>query len=54
MSVKNGKKKAVTTFPATVEKIIKPIPGSSEPEKAQIAVEGADDLYREQIGRAHV
>ncbi len=34
------------TLPATVEKIIKPIvPG--EPEKAQIAVEGADHLYRE-------
>jgi hypothetical protein len=47
VSVKNGKKKAATTFPATVEKVIKPIPGSSEPEKAQIAVEGADDLYRE-------
>ncbi|MGD0212058.1 MAG: hypothetical protein ABSB87_02425 [Terriglobales bacterium] len=34
------------TLPATVEKIIKPIaPG--DPEKAQIAIEGADDLYRE-------
>ena len=34
------------TLSATVEKIIKsPIP--DEPEKAQIAVEGADDLYRE-------
>jgi hypothetical protein len=34
------------TLPATVEKIIKsPYPG--EPEKAQIAVEGADELYRE-------
>ena len=34
------------TLPGTVEKIVKPlIP--SEPEKAQIAVEGADDLYRE-------
>ena len=38
--------KPSTTLPATVEKIIKsPSPG--EPEKAQIAVEGADDLYRE-------
>jgi hypothetical protein len=38
--------KPSTTLPATVEKIIKPIaPG--EPEKAQIAVEGADHLYRE-------
>jgi hypothetical protein len=35
-----------TTLPATVEKIIKPIvPG--DPEKAQIAIEGADHLYRE-------
>jgi hypothetical protein len=33
-------------LPGTVEKIIKsPIP--NEPEKAQIAVEGADHLYRE-------
>jgi hypothetical protein len=38
--------KPSTTLPATVEKIIKPLsPG--EPEKAQIAVEGADHLYRE-------
>ena len=29
-----------------VEKIIKPV-GSGEPEKAQINIEGADDLYRE-------
>jgi hypothetical protein len=34
------------TLPAVVEKIIKPAyPGA--PEKAQIAVEGADHLYRE-------
>ncbi len=38
--------KPSTTLPATVEKIIKPLP-PSEPEKAQIAVEGADHLYRE-------
>jgi hypothetical protein len=38
--------KPSTTLPATVEKIIKP-PSPSEPEKAQIAVEGADHLYRE-------
>jgi len=38
--------KPSTTLPATVEKIIKS-PSPSEPEKAQIAVEGADDLYRE-------
>jgi hypothetical protein len=30
-----------------VEKVIHPHPGSGEPEKAQIAVEGADHLYRE-------
>jgi len=34
------------TLPGTVEKIIKPIV-PSEPEKAQIAVEGADHLYKE-------
>jgi hypothetical protein len=35
-----------TTLPATVEKIIKPIsPG--DPERVQIAIEGADHLYRE-------
>jgi hypothetical protein len=34
------------TLPGTVEKII-PSTHSSEPEKAQIGVEGADDLYRE-------
>jgi hypothetical protein len=34
------------TLPATVEKLIKPMtPG--DPEKAQIAIEGADHLYRE-------
>jgi hypothetical protein len=39
-------RKPSTTMPGVVEKIIKPfIP--DEPEKAQIAVEGADDLYRE-------
>jgi len=38
--------KANVTLPATVEKIVKsPAPGV--PEKAQIAVERADDLYRE-------
>ena len=33
-------------LPAVVEKIVKPI-DPREPEKAQIAVHGADDLYRE-------
>ena len=38
--------KPSTTLPATVEKIIKPLtPG--DPEKAQIAIEGADHLYGE-------
>ena len=36
--------KPSTTLPATVEKIIK---SPSEPEKAQISVEGADHLYKE-------
>ena len=30
-----------------MEKIIRPHPGSDEPEKAQISVMGADHLYRE-------
>lgn len=34
------------TLPGTVEKIIKP-PVPTMPEKAQISVEGADDLYKE-------
>jgi hypothetical protein len=38
--------KPSTTLPATVERIIKPLV-PSEPEKAQISVEGADHLYRE-------
>ncbi len=38
--------KPSTTLPATVEKVIKPL-DPNEPEKAQIAVQGADDLYRE-------
>jgi len=37
---------ASTTLPGTVEKIIKS-PHPAIPEKAQIAVEGADHLYRE-------
>jgi hypothetical protein len=41
------KKRASTILPGTVEKVIKPFPGSGEPEKAQIAVHGADHLYRE-------
>lgn len=38
--------KPSTTLPGTVEKIIKSS-YSSEPEKAQIAIEGADHLYKE-------
>jgi len=38
--------KPSTTLPGIVEKIIKPV-SPNEPEKAQIAVDGADDLYRE-------
>lgn len=38
--------KPSTTLPATVERIIKPVI-PSDPEKAQIAVAGADHLYRE-------
>jgi len=38
--------KPAVVLPGVVEKIVKPIaPG--EPEKAQIAIQGADDLYRE-------
>lgn len=43
----NGKKKASTKLPGKVERVIRPHPASGEPEKAQIAVEGADHLYRE-------
>ena len=39
--------KASTTLPGKVERVIQPHPHSGEPEKAQIAVEGADHLYRE-------
>jgi hypothetical protein len=53
-SVRHGKwralvstEKASTTLPGKVEKVIHAYPGSGEPEKAQIAVEGADHLYRE-------
>jgi hypothetical protein len=38
--------KSGATMPAIVEKIIPP-PHPGETEKAQIAVEGADHLYRE-------
>jgi hypothetical protein len=35
-----------TTKPGIVQKIIEP-PIPSEPEKAEIAIQGADELYRE-------
>ncbi len=38
--------KPATTMPGTVQKIIKPA-HPDLPEKAEIAVEGADELYRE-------
>jgi hypothetical protein len=38
--------KPTTTLPGTVQKIIKP-PHPSMPEKAEIAIEGAEELYRE-------
>jgi hypothetical protein len=42
----NSPEKANVTLPGTVEKII-PAIGDQVPEKAQIHVEGADELYRE-------
>lgn len=42
----NPKTRPSVTLPGTVERIIKPAqPG--QPEKAQISIDGADDLYRE-------
>ena len=38
--------KPAATMPGTVQKIIKPL-HPDLPEKAEIAVEGADELYRE-------
>jgi hypothetical protein len=38
--------KAVVTLPGTVEKIIKPL-HPAMPEQAQIAIEGAEELYKE-------
>jgi hypothetical protein len=37
---------ASVTLPGTVDKVIKS-PDPSEPDKAQIVVEGAEELYRE-------
>lgn len=38
--------KPTVTLQAVVEKIVKPV-APTEPEKAQIAIEGGEDLYRE-------
>jgi len=45
--VSTDEQKATTTLPGKVERVIQAHPQSGEPEKAQIAVEGADHLYRE-------
>ena len=41
-----SKDKPSTTLPGTVQKIIKPIDPQAE-ETAEIAIEGAEELYRE-------
>ena len=38
--------KPTVTLTGTVDKIVKSV-GDGSPEKAQITIEGADDLYRE-------
>ena len=40
--------KATVTLTGTVEKIISPI-SPNQPEKAQVTVEGAEDLYKERV-----
>jgi hypothetical protein len=45
MSDSSERDKLAVTLPGTVEKIIPPT--AAEPEKAQILVEGAEDLYQE-------
>jgi hypothetical protein len=42
----NSEKKVNVTIPGTVEKII-PAISDHVPEKVEIKIEGADDLYRE-------
>ena len=42
----DAEKKPNVTLPGTVEKII-PAIGNDIPEKVEIKIEGADDLYRE-------
>jgi predicted DNA-binding antitoxin AbrB/MazE fold protein len=41
-----GGERPAKKLPAVVEKIVKPV-SPAEPEKVQIAVHGADELYRE-------
>src|SRR5579885_3624363 len=43
---KNSGEKPVLELPGTVEKVIQPI-NPNEAEKVQIAIEGADELYKE-------
>jgi hypothetical protein len=43
---KSPNEKPSVTLPGKVEKIIKPL-HPSQPEKVQIAIEGAEELYRE-------
>jgi len=45
-SSNDDSEKPSTTLPGVVQKIIKS-PDPRDPEKAEIEVEGADDLYRE-------
>ena len=45
-ATKREDEKPSVTLPGTVEKIIPPIT-PVEPEKAQIAIEGAEELYKE-------
>ena len=45
-SSNDDSEKPSTTLPGVVQKIIKS-PNPRDPEKAEIEVEGADDLYRE-------
>jgi hypothetical protein len=46
MGQPEGKDKPSTTLPGTVQKIIKPIDPHAQ-DTAEIAIEGAEDLYRE-------
>ena len=43
---KHSHEKPVLSLPGTVEKIIEPT-DPNEPEKVQIAIDGADELYKE-------